>query len=683
MKKGFYPKLAASGIKNNKKTYMPYILTCVGMIMMFYIMSFLTHTDTVTAMFGGRQMQLILSFGCGVMGVFSLIFLFYTNSFLIRGRKKEFGLYNILGMGKQNIARVLIWESVIIASFSLVGGLICGILFSKLAELCMAHILDSEVSFTFHIEFTSVLYTLILFAVIFLLILLNALKQIHLSKPVELLHSDTVGEKPPKVNWLAALVGAVILGGAYYISVTIKEPMAAILLFFVAVIMVIVATYLLFIAGSVAICRLLQKNKRYYYKTNHFISVSSMVYRMKRNGAGLASICILSTMVLVTISSTTGLFIGTEDIIRTRYPRNIVIDVYSIKEEYSETIHNSVEEILDRRGVEQENVLHYRYLDIAGYVNGDQVIFDTSSLYTYQLSMYDDVRQLFIVPIEDYNRLMNESETLREDEVIIYSTRSEYTHDTITLEGGGTMRVKRTVPTFVDNGIDAMQIAGSLFIFVSDFESMESFFDIQAEIYGDNRINSYKHDYYGFDLNYENEKQIAVQEEISSAIQRISSEAQDEEDTFPLVTVEGVAKARDSFYGLYGGLFFLGIMLGLVFVFAAVLIMYYKQVSEGYEDKSRFGIMQKVGMTKKEIRKSINSQVLTVFFLPLLTAGVHMSFAFPIVFRLLTLFNLTNMKLLIIVTAACYLLFSLFYILVYRMTSRAYYNIVSGGKGDR
>lgn len=674
MKRFFYSRLAWNGIRKNRQTYLPYILTCIGIVMMFYIISFLSRSEAVSAMPGGDSMQMILSMGCGVIDVFALIFLFYTNSFLIRRRKKEFGLYNILGMGKWNLGRILIWESLIIYVISMAGGLLCGILFSKAAELCMTNILGGTVSFTFTVGFSSIAQTLTLFAAIFLLILLNTLRQIHVSKPVELLHSESVGEKPPKANWLLALIGAVILGCAYYVAVKVEEPLAAMLWFFVAVIMVIIATYMLFTAGSVAVCKLLQKNRRYYYRTNHFVSVSSMAYRLKRNGAGLASICILSTMVLVMLSSTVCLYIGTEESLRTRYPGNIVVDTYSIEEQHVTRVQEAVQSTLAEHGLIQENVLDYRYLDVAGLLEGDRVMFDKSSMTGFELTDAGKMRQIFFVPLEDYNRLMGSAETLEADQVLICSTDTDYPYDTISIEGCGTLKIKAVVPGFLDNGNDAMQVLPSIYLFVPDLDVMEDVFDIQAEKYGDNR--SYKHYYYCFDLDCADEEQIAVYDGIKEKVRQL----QIDDNRFPSVTVESVANERGGFYALYGGLFFLGVLLGLVFIFAAVLIMYYKQVSEGYEDQSRFEIMQKVGMTKKEIKKSINSQVLTVFFLPLVTAGVHVAFAFPMISKLLALFNLLNTKLLILVTAGCFLVFSLFYVLVYNMTSRAYYNIVSGRK---
>lgn len=672
MKHGLYPKLAWTGISKNRSMYVPYILTCTGMILMFYLISFLSDNTTVGSISGGEEMQMILSLGTGIIGTFSLIFLFYTNSFLMRRRKKEFGLYNILGMGKWNLGRILVWECLIIAGISLAAGLGVGILFSKLSELLMIRILGGESGFSFSISWKSVGNTVFLFGVIFLILLIHGLGQIRLSNPVELLRSENVGEKPPKANWILAILGAVFLFGGYYMAVTIEDPITALMLFFVAVILVIIGTYLLFIAGSVVLCRILQKNKRYYYKTNHFISVSSMVYRMKRNGAGLASICILSTMVLVMISSTVCLYIGTEDSLRSRYPRNIVVDTYSMDEANTSRMQEAIGNVLEEYGEAETNVLHYQYLSFTGFVNGGQILLDPDQI-SYTLSDVGNFRQIFVVSLADYNQLMGTEKVLNPDEVLVYSTKSDYTEDSVSLEGVGTWKVKEHVSDYVDNGTDSMQITSSVFLFVPDIQMIRETVSSMAAL--NSKIQYFEHDYHGFDLSCDEERQA----EIADIIQADAAGFQAEEGGFPRVIVESVAAQRAGFYALYGGLFFLGVLLGIVFLVGAVLIMYYKQVTEGYEDQKRFEILQKVGMTKREIRKSINSQILTVFFLPLLTAGVHVGFAFPMIYKMLFMFNLTNRPLLIGVTAGCYLIFALFYIVVYRITSRSYYRIVSAG----
>lgn len=679
MKNGLYTKLAWTGIQKNRKLYLPYMLTCIGMVMMCYIVSFLKYSPVFGSLPGGDTVQAFLNMGFGVMCVFSLLFLFYTNSFLIRRRKTEFGLYNILGMGKKNLALVLGIETLLIALITLAAGLFCGILFSKLAELGIVKILGGTADFSFHIDLQSIRDTLLLFVVIYTLLYLNTLRQLHLTNPIELLHSENAGEKPPKGNALVAIFGAVLLIAAYVLAVSIEDPIAAMIWFFVAVIMVILATYLLFISGSVTICRLLQKNKKYYYKTNHFISVSSMRYRMKRNGAGLASICILCTMVLVMVSSTVCLYIGKEDSLRMRFPRNynLNVSVESLDMLHGEPVRQSLDalnSICENHGYAPTNVLSYPTAAFAGLIQNDRILLEVPESVN-QLMDIENLWQFFIISLEDYNRLMGASETLADDEVMVYVTKDQtYDAPTLTIGTGEPLKVKKQAESFVDNGVDAMQVMASLYIIVPDFDAAVTAFSEQQTPAELNYI-------YAFDLSCSDDTQIALQQEMDAALSEIETQA-GEGSGFNLL-LEGVASERSFFYGMYGGLFFLGILLGIVFIFAAVLIIYYKQVSEGYEDQSRFEIMQKVGMTGREIRRSINSQVLTVFFLPLIMAGVHLGFAFPLIRKLLLIFSLTNFKLLILVTVCCYLIFALFYVLVYRATSRAYYSIVSAGERDQ
>lgn len=673
MKKGIYRSLAISGIRKNKKLYLPYILTCTGMVMMCYIVSFIAASPVFTTIPGGDMVKQLLSMGFGILSVFSLLFLFYTNSFLIRRRKKEFGLYNILGMGKKNLSLVLLLETLFIGAFSIACGLFLGILFSKFSELAMVKILRGETEFTLSIGFSAISQTVILFCVIFLLLFLNSLRQLHLSNPVELLRSENTGEKPPKANWLVALLGVVILAGAYYLAVTISDPVSAILWFFVAAIMVIIATYLLFMAGSVALCRVLQKNKRYYYKTNHFVSVSSMAYRMKRNGAGLASICILCTMVLIMVSSTVCLYMGTEDSIRSRYPRHINLygnatTQQALWGEAPQDTQAQAEALVEEQGYTLQNVQTYRTAAFGGVIEGNQIRFD-NSIYSNRWDTVAKICQFFVVPLADYNRVVGAHETLEADEVLIYSTKElSYGEDTIRLGDGPVYTVKKQVSQFVKNGIDSMQIFPTVYLFVNDPEALIK--PVENVIMEDSGSSPLTYQwYYGFDLSCDQEAQEALYEVLMNRLENTP-------DFF--VYGECAAAERGYLYGMYGGLFFLGILLGIVFVFAAVLIIYYKQISEGYEDQSRFAIMQKVGMSRKDIRRSINSQILTVFFLPLIAAGVHLAFAFPMIRKLLLLFSLTNFPLLVGVTAACYLVFALFYLLVYRATSRSYFAIVSG-----
>lgn len=675
MKRAFYLRLAWDGIRKNKKLYIPYILTCVCMTAMFYIVSFLSKEDSVQNISGGSEIQGILYLGSIVIGIFSLLILFYTNSFLIRRRKKEFGLYNILGMNKYNLSRVLIWESIIVYAISLVCGLGFGILFSKFAELIMINILMEGTNFDLKVNFESIGNTAVWFLAIFVLILINSLRQIHISKPVELLKSENIGEKPPKANWVLAVLGAVILAAAYVIAVTVDNPMAAIFLYFVAVTMVIVATYMLFISGSVALCKALQKNKRYYYKTNHFVSVSGMVYRMKRNGAGLASICILSTMVLVMVSCTVCLYTGMEDSLRTSYPRDISVDVEvndfaAVNDELVHSIDAKTEAVLGKYSEAAQNKMSYRIADVAANQNGNDFSIITNGFYSS--SAYN----VLIVPIEDYNRLMGQNETLAENEVLVYKAKlSDYDESTININGTGDLKIKKYVEDYIGYGVDMSIVNSSIYVFVPNYDAFIAQFEGITEPNGNPVLS--KHYITGFDLDCDDLVQLTILNEIHDSVS--SSVTGPGIDS---VTTDGIAGSRMLFLGLYGGLFFLGILLGIVFIFAAVLIMYYKQISEGYEDRARFEIMQKVGMTQSEIKKSVNSQVLTVFFAPLIVAGIHLAFNFPLINKTITLLGFTNSGLLMGITAVCFLVFALLYVIVYRITSRSYYSIVSTAEKD-
>lgn len=673
MRRGVYRTLAWTGVRNNRKLYVPYLLTCAGMVMMCYIMSFLGANPAIAEMRGGDTMQSILGLGFGVLAVFSVIFLFYTNSFLIRRRTKEFGLYNILGLGKRHLALVLLLETAAIAAVTLCAGLALGIVFSKLAELMLVKLMEGTQTTQFSVGLGAAVQTALLFALIHALIYGNALRRIRVANPVELLHSERAGEKPPKANWLPALFGVALLGTAYYLAVSIQDPMAAIVVFFFAVVMVVAATYLLFISGSVTLCRLLQKNRRYYYKTNHFVSVSSMAYRMKRNGAGLASICILCTMVLVMVSSTVCLYFGATGSLRTRYARQFNLDVIvdtveELQSGWTQAVRGAAADTAGARGLAAENELDYRVAAFGAPLRDGRLVTDGST------DAIADMWQVFLVPLDDYNRLAGREVSLSGGEVLLCATKGmAYPADTLQIGDGAPLTVRERVEPFVSNAIDAMQIVPSLYVVVPDFaravrQLEDGAADLQVAL----------HWYYAFDLPCGDEAQREVDAALVEVLETVKQAAQQEGNFY--VGLESRAVQRANFLGLYGGLLYLGVLLGIVFLAAAVLIIYYKQVSEGYEDQARFGILQQVGMTRREIRRSVNSQLLTVFFLPLVTAGVHLSFAFPMIQKMLLLFGLADVSLLIVITACCYLVFALFYMAVYRATSRAYVAIVSDAK---
>lgn len=671
-----YPKLAWSGMWKNKKLYIPYILTSVGMVAMYYIVTSIAYSDGIMEISGGGTIVDILNFGSGIMAVFSAIFLFYTSSFLMRRRQREFGLYNILGMGKRHISIIMLIETAITAAISLVFGFLFGITFSKLAEAGIHHIMKVKVGYELTVSFEAMLSAIPIFSVIFTVILISTLLRVRLSNPVALLHSESTGERPPKGNPIIAVIGAILLGVAYYIAVTTQNPIMALALFFAAVIMVIIGTYALFISGSVVLCRILKKNKRYYYRSDHFISVSSMAFRMKRNGAGLASICILLTMVLVMLTASFSLYSSEEDMVNKAYPRSIMCQsgIWGFEQlnndETMEAYRKAVEKNLKDAGVNPENEfffrmtytvvtrmdgVYYSYNDTEAGVNVDDYYYagNTSNLY--------------IIPLRDYNRMYGTDYTLADDEVLLYTVNCDYTDDTINIGHIGEYKIVGNVDEMLDADRIMISAFSTIMVIMNDVgENLEPLDSFMSRQY-----------YYGFD--------VAEDMEISArdAIYNIELNDEDGNAIYPgvaSISISSRERDRADFYSMFGGIFFLGVMLSIVFMLAAVLIIYYKQISEGYEDRDRFEIMQKVGLTKKDIKRSINSQMRTVFVLPIAMAAVHLAFAFPMLRRMLQMFNFSNRPLLLLTASLCVLIFTAIYMIVYKLTAGAYYHIVSGGE---
>lgn len=686
MRANLYPKLAWDGIRKNKRFYLPYILTCIGMVMMFYIIHYLAAMPTLKEMPGGDSMTMVLGFGFWVIALFAVIFLFYTNSFLMRRRQKEFGLYNMLGMGKNHLSILLLWENGILFSVSMVGGLLSGILLSKLAELFMIMLMGGEATYTLRIDPKAFRDTWTIFIPVFAMIFVKGLIQIRRSSAVNLVKSDTVGEKPPRANYVLGIAGILILAGAYYIALSIKSPLIAMAWFFLAVCMVIVATYLLFISGSVMLCRLLQKNKRYYYKPNHFVSVSSMVYRMKRNGAGLASICILCTMVLVIMMGAGSLYVGQEESLNTRYPHEFAASVDFLtegetkrySEERADYFYAQVDEVLNSYDVTPENAEQVLSTTATGMLKDGALILDPSTVDAANTETMEYVTQIYLIPLSAYNQCMGSDKTLNSGEVFLHCVRRTYDAPVITLSDGTVLTVKEHLTDMMGSGEAAMQIIPSMFIVTDDIEAvMESFNKELGSMSGEYKCRLEVS--YSFDADLSEEQQMELGKAIRERVRELDYTG---DGGFYSYNVECKAEERADFYGLFGGIFFLGIFLSILFLAATVLIIYYKQVTEGYEDEARFEIMRKVGMTAKDIRKSINSQMLTVFFLPLVTAAVHTAFAFPIVQKLLAIFNLRNTALSLMVTGVAIVIFGIFYGVIYKITSNAYYSIVCGNKND-
>lgn len=654
MNRTLYLKLARTNIKANGKTYFPYVITCICTIMMFYIMHALSINDGLNGVSGSDALKTILYLGTIVIGIFSAIFLFYINSFLIKRRKKEIGLYNILGLEKKHIALVLLYENMFISLISLVIGLVGGVVLNKLMFLVLLKILDFAVPFGFSVSIPSMEITLIVFIGIFAVTLISNLFQIHIAKPIELLKGGEHGEKEPKTKWLMTVIGIIALGGGYAMALSVKSPLSALNLFFVAVVLVMIGTYCLFTAGSIAILKLLRKNKKFYYKTKNFTSVSGMLYRMKQNAVGLANICILSTAVLVMISTTVSLYLGMEDGLKARFPRNVTISASGISEDQTNKLNELIE--LETKDIKIKNMVNYSNEGFMSTRTGD-----TFSLLKADAAYSSVSCFLMTMPLSDYNRLEGKNVTLKDDELLLFSTVKNYGKNLITIEDAS-FKVKEELSSIVITNKNALDLVGSYILILNDVEAVRN---INAGVQGKKpSMPAYEVD---FDIEVTDKEVISFTDKLN---QKLSKE-------IPIpISIDSAAGSKESFFAVYGGLFFLGIFLGTLFLMATVLIIYYKQISEGYDDKERFNIMQKVGMSKAEIKKSINKQILMVFFLPLVFAVIHIAFAFPMITKLLAVLNLTNVRLFMECTVGTILVFAVIYAVVYFLTARVYLKIV-------
>ena len=637
-----YEKLAVTNLKNNRKTYVPYIFTGVLTVMMFYIIDALSRGKGITQ----DTLKICLQYATGVIVVFAVIFLFYTNSFLIKRRKKEIGVYNILGMGKRHIARMMAVETILTAGISILGGLVFGIIFGKLMYLLLLKILHNSVDMQFSVNGTAIVQTVILFAGIFLLTYLYNILQIQLVNPVELLHGGNQGEKEPKSRWLLVIVGVAALGNGYWIALTTEAPLEALLKFFVAVVCVIIGTYALFIAGSIVVLKILRKNKAYYYNPKHFTSVSGMIYRMKQNGAGLANICVLSTMVLVMVSTTVSLYAGMEDILDSRFPRDVSIVCNEADTNNEETLQRLIKEQCEKAGVKITDRVRYRYGSMNAVLKGNNL----EKIEQY----YPDNHFYYVEMItqEEYNRIEKQNVSLKEQEILTYTTNGKCGKKQINIAGQN-YQVKKELSEMTSQPKSTAEMYKTLYIVFANAEQIER---IESFSYADK-----------FNLKGDDGKQ-------KEALEQIQNEFYEK---FPDGTMESRMLSRSSFYELYGGLFFIGIYLGSMFIMATVLIIYYKQISEGYDDRERYQIMQKVGMSKKEVKRSIRSQVLSVFFLPLVVAVIHVAVAFKVMTKILGVLNLTNVSLVAVCTIITIAVFAVFYIIVYSITAKEYYRIVN------
>lgn len=670
MHKGIFSRLAKQNIRNNKSTYIPYMITCIFCIAMIYMMEFLRDCPTLDqAVRQADEVRMIVFTGEIVVEIFCIIFLIYSNSFLMKRRQKEIGLYNILGLERNHIGIVMFLETIITSIGSLAGGIAAGIIGSKLALLLLLKLLHIPSVLGFYISVKGIFTCLFMFGIVFLMILFLNLAKIHLSRPVELLRGNNTGEKEPAAKWLMALIGFICLGAGYYLAITTESPIKAITIFLLAVILVMAGTYLLFTAGSIVILKFLRRRKSFYYRTGNFISISGMLYRMKQNAIGLASICILSTGVLLMISMTVSIYFGMNDIMLNRYPYDVDMSVTSISEDECQTAIEAFEKAIADNKVPVEKSVEEIYLDIVCSKNGDQILIKPANT----IRNSDSVLVLSLLNQAEYERLTGISANLNDGEIFAWYP-SAVQKDSVTVD-----ETEFTVKKWLDKnpltcGEDAVSDNAVLVVTDEDFKKFD---EMRTEMYKGVSSAPAGEDltlHLGLDITGSETDKIDFGTPVMEVVKDLKKNGGLSENSW---ITSGIRQQEyESYYADNGSLLFIGILLGSLFLMGTAMIIYYKQISEGYEDQKRFEIMQKVGLSRREVRSSVRRQILMVFFLPLLMAMLHITMAFPMIRRMLLLFGMTNTKLFIGCTAGTVLIFAVVYGLIYLMTARSYYHIV-------
>lgn len=644
---GFFPRLALVNLARNGRFYGPYLLSCGAVAAMYYILRFLTWHEALTTVRGAAYLQVMMSIGCFVVSLFSAVILLYANSFVMKRRQRELGLYNILGLEKRHIAAMCFWETLFCAAVTILGGILAGVLLSRVMLWCVVRLLRLPVEIRFSLSGQGAAETAALFSGLFLLTLVVNLFRLGRSRPIELLRSSAAGEREPKTKRLLTAVGLLVLAAGYVIALATEDPVEALMMFFVAVLLVMVGTYCLFTAGSIALLKCLRADRGFYYQTRHFTAVSGLLYRMKQNAVGLANICILSSMVLVTVSGTLCLYLGMEDTLDRMYPHDIEViqDLDRQPGDPMETLERVQAAVADA-GRHTVHLDHYTRIAFTGSYGGNTLTFQAGSGTTVQVEL---------LAAGDYARLTGRDVALDTGEVLA-CTGGLSLPDTFFIEDQH-LRIAKRLDTFpISNGAAMVSGTEPLYL-VMDEETLDRVTAPSESLSRQFRVQ--------LDLDGTDAEKLACADALLAASNGAFSVNSRQDN------------ARD-YYAMYGGFLFTGLFLGALFLLATVLIIYYKQLSEGYEDQHRYQIMRQVGMSFREVRASINSQILLVFFLPLAAAGLHILAAFRMLCRILELFGLTNVGLFALCTAGSLLAFCGIYALVFVLTARTYGRIVGG-----
>ncbi len=653
MKKHIYWSLALQSLKKNYRISLPFLGGSVIMTAMFYSITSLAFNPELTQTFGGNVMQELLGFGERIMMLFTLIFFFYLNSVLFKNRRQENGLFTILGMEKSHLIRIQIYQILILFVGTIGVGLLLGIGLDKILFMLILRFSGMDPSFGFYISQEGLQDTILWIGLCYLSILIWSIVSTLRCNPLESLHGKQVGEKPIKNRWLLAFFGFLCLGSGYALALWVKDPIAALIYFFVAVILVILGTYLLFAFGSTVIVQILQNNKRFYYQPSHFVSVSTMRYRLKQNGMALANIAILSTMVLVALSTTTALLAGIDSSLDHQYPRNFIVNLvssYPISSSEDALVPglNTINGLMSTQDIE-EKVLTIAQEYGLNPTNPEVILRDGLVVSTEEGSSF----QTPVIDLADFNRLVNGNYTLTPGEMI--SLTPEIPTGTILYS----QMEENTTPILIKEVVNRPEVLDFLITYLDERQAM---------LVGDLR-EVHSENFHVF---------VLFDSEADESSKSVLDFYHTLEENFPELGVMSVrtrASDKEEILSVYSGILFIGIYLSVLFLLAVILIMYYKQLSEGLEDQRRFAIMQNIGLEAKQIHKIINDQVLVMFFLPLGVALIHLCFAYPMIQKILNMLTMGENRVFLLVSTICFLIFALIYIIIYKLTARTYFKL--------
>ena len=655
-------KLAISNLIKNRKLYYPFALSVILAVTISYLFYSLAFNPKIVDLRGASAIQFTLQLGLVVVTLASAIIVLYANSFVMKNRSKELGVYGMLGLEKRHLIGMTFKELLIFGLVTVTAGIGIGALFDNLIFALLLKLAKMKVELVATFQWSVVLSILLVFGLIFLVIVfLNAVRIIRMDA-LQLSREKAKGEKKGRFLVLQTLLGLITLGGGYYLAQSVKDPVSAVLTFFIAVMLVIFATYLLFNAGITVFLQFLKKNKRYYYQPNNLISVSNLIFRMKKNAVGLATIAILSTMVLVTMSAATSIYNGSENIKKLMYPHDFDVKGQNVEVE-------DLDKLLTQYASEKNLTISNK--DVLSYASFGLSSQDGTKLTTFEKGQNNVMpKTVFLVfDQKDYEKMTGQKLNLTGNEVGLWAKNDQLKGQKAFSLNNQEYRIKEEIQQdFIINHVSNQYV-----LLLSDYNylvvpDLQSFLDK----YQDSAI--YTQLYGGMDVTASQEEQLKLSDDFDAYVNNFSHNLKNEDGM-----VYGANIASEStveMNALFGGVLFIGIFLSIIFMVGTVLVIYYKQISEGYEDRERFVILQKVGLDQKQIKQTINKQVLTVFFLPLAFAFLHLAFAYHMLSLILKVVGVVDSAMMLSVTLSICGIFALVYVLIFMITSRSYRRIV-------